>query len=136
MCLKRVQSLTLRPAAGWVVLHRGADTGACLLAYTWMWDNAVQVHIAVAGQPALDCPDDDPTHFVELGRREVGCVWELAVLEHERAAWVRHLLTPDDPDLAGYLRDARAEGPVGPWVSPGPRSGSSTRWASSGRSTG
>ncbi|MFG3558892.1 hypothetical protein ACGGAQ_31405 [Micromonospora sp. NPDC047557] len=101
------------PAAGWVVLHRGADSGAYLLAYTWVWDNALQVHIAVAGQPVLDCPDDDPTHFVELGRREVGCVWELAVLEHERAAWVRHMLVPQAPDLTGYLDDTRAEGPVG-----------------------
>ncbi|MEU0548511.1 hypothetical protein [Micromonospora sp. NPDC005979] len=101
------------PAAGWVVLHRGADTGAYLLAYTWVWDNALQAHIAVAGQPVLDCPDDDPTHFVELARREVGCVWELAVLEHERAAWVRHLLAPETPDLVGYLGDSRADGPVG-----------------------
>ncbi|MEU7589685.1 hypothetical protein AB0A95_25730 [Micromonospora sp. NPDC049230] len=101
------------PAAGWVVLHRGADTGAYLLAYTWVWDNALEVRAAAAGQPALDCPDHDPAHFVELWRRPAGCVWELAVLEHERAAWVRHLLAPDTPNLAGYLDDTRAEGPVG-----------------------
>ncbi|MEO3770324.1 hypothetical protein [Micromonospora sp. B9E7] len=101
------------PAAGWVVLHRGADTGAYLLAYTWVWDNAVEVRVAAAGQPALACPDDDPTHFVEVGRPAVGCVWELAVLEHERAAWVRHMLAPETPDLAAYLDDTRAEGPVG-----------------------
>jgi hypothetical protein len=43
----------------------------------------------------------------------VGCVWELAVLEHERAAWVRHMLTPAEPDLAAYLADRPADGPVG-----------------------
>ncbi|MFF0253375.1 hypothetical protein ACFYPW_12870 [Micromonospora zamorensis] len=101
------------PAAGWVVLHRGADSGAYLLAYIWVWDNAVEVRIAAAGQLALDCPDLDPTHFVELRRPAVGCVWELAVLEHERAAWVRHMLLPERPDLINYLRDTRAEGPVG-----------------------
>ncbi|MGN9807679.1 hypothetical protein [Micromonospora sp. DPT] len=101
------------PPAGWVVLHRGADTGAYLLAYTWFWDNVVECRIAVAGQPALRCPDDDPAHFVPLDRPGVGCVWELGVLEHERAAWVRHVLAPDLPDLAGYLADSRAEGPVG-----------------------
>ncbi|MFC4016965.1 hypothetical protein ACFOW4_03270 [Micromonospora sp. GCM10011542] len=101
------------PAAGWVVLHRGADTGAYLLAYTWVWDNVVRVRSAAAGQPALDCPDDDPTHFVELDRPWAGCVWELAVLEHERAAWVEHVLAPERPDLSGYLTDTRAEGPVG-----------------------
>lgn len=101
------------PAAGWVVLHRGGDTGAYLLAYTWVWDNALEVRVAAAGQPALDCPDEDPTHFVEVRRPAVGCVWELAVLEHERAAWVHHMLAPDRPNLAGYLFDTRAEGPVG-----------------------
>ncbi|MGV9213033.1 hypothetical protein ACTFTM_14345 [Micromonospora sp. RB23] len=101
------------PAAGWVVLHRGADTGAYLLVYTWVWDNAVEIRVAAAGQPALDCPDLDPEHFVTLRRQAIGCVWELAVLEHERAAWVRHVLTPASSDLAGYLRDSRAEGPVG-----------------------
>ncbi|MFF4879849.1 hypothetical protein [Micromonospora sp. NPDC000668] len=101
------------PAAGWVVLHRGGDTGAYLLAYTWVWDNAVEIRTAAAGQPALDCPDQDPAHFVELRRPAVGCVWELAVLEHERAAWVRHMLVPESPDLTGYLQDTRAEGPVG-----------------------
>ncbi|MEU8301864.1 hypothetical protein AB0C04_31825 [Micromonospora sp. NPDC048909] len=101
------------PPAGWVVLHRGADTGAYLLAYSWTWDNAVEVGVAVAGQPALDCPDEDPTHFVPLNRPGVGCVWELSVLEHERAAWIRHVLAPERPDVEAYLVDAHAEGPVG-----------------------
>jgi hypothetical protein len=101
------------PPASWVVLHRGADTGAYLLAYSWVWDNVVEVRIAAAGQPALDCPDDDPAHFTELRRPWAGCVWELGVLEHERAAWARHVLTPDVPDLDGYLTDTRAEGAVG-----------------------
>jgi hypothetical protein len=101
------------PAASWVVLHRGADTGAYLLAYSWFFDNVVQCRIAIAGQPALDCPDDDPAHFVPMDQPGVGCVWELGVLEHERRAWVRHVLAPERPDLAGYLADSRAEGPVG-----------------------
>ncbi|MER7475504.1 hypothetical protein [Micromonospora sp. NPDC000018] len=101
------------PSAGWVVLHRGADTGAYLLAYSWVWDNVVEVRIAAAGQPALDCPDDDPTRFVDLDRPWAGCIWELGVLEHERAAWARHVLAPERPDLAGWLADTRAEGPVG-----------------------
>ncbi|MFG3698742.1 hypothetical protein ACGF5C_12610 [Micromonospora sp. NPDC047620] len=101
------------PPAGWVVLHRGADTGAYLLAYSWVWDNVVEVRIAAAGQPALGCPDDDPTRFVDLTRPWAGCVWELGVLEHERAAWARHVLAPERPDLAGWLADTRVEGPVG-----------------------
>lgn len=99
--------------AGWVVLHRGGDTGAYLLVYTWVWDNVVEVHTATAGQPAIGCPDEDPSHFVPETRRWAGCVWELPALEHERAAWVRHMLVPDAPDLDGYLADTRLEGTVG-----------------------
>ena len=39
----------------------GRDTGAYLLAYTWVWDNALEVRVAAAGQPALDCPDHVPS---------------------------------------------------------------------------
>jgi hypothetical protein len=99
--------------ASWVVLHRGADTGAYLLAYSWVWGNVVQVRCLVAGQPALDCPDTDPSAFVPLDRPLVGCVWELGVFEHERTAWIRHVLEPDEPDLDRWLTDTRAEGPVG-----------------------
>ena len=101
------------PAAGWLVFHRGAENGAYVLAYSWVWDNVVEVHSYAAGQPALDCPDLDPTHFVEVARSWMGCVWELAVFEHERSAWVKHILSPDTPDLAGYLSDTAADGPVG-----------------------
>ncbi|MFC4529945.1 hypothetical protein [Sphaerisporangium dianthi] len=99
--------------AGWVVLHRGGDTGAYLLAYTWAWDNVVEVRTAAAGQPAVDCPDEDPTHFVPETRRWAGCVWELPVLEHERSSWVRHMFVNETPDLDGYLADVRPEGMVG-----------------------
>ncbi|MEW9528864.1 hypothetical protein [Microbispora sp. NPDC049125] len=99
--------------AGWIVLHRGGDTGAYLLVYTWVWDNVVEVHTAAAGQPAIGCSDEDPTHFVPETRPWAGCVWELPSLEYERAAWVRHMFVPDVPDLDGYLADTRPEGMVG-----------------------
>lgn len=47
------------------------------------------------------------------GTVEIGCVWELAPLEHERSAWVRPGLMPASPDLDGYLADEVADGPVG-----------------------
>jgi hypothetical protein len=100
-------------ASGWVVVHRGSDTGAYIVAYSWVWDNVVEVHSYAAGQPALDCPDLDPTNFVEVNRSWAGCVWELAVLEHERSAWARHILSPDAPDLVGYLADTAPDGLIG-----------------------
>ncbi|MFF5764908.1 hypothetical protein ACFY8F_20535 [Streptomyces tanashiensis] len=101
------------PAAGFVVLHRGGDSGAYLNVYSWVWDNVLHFGGGAAGQPALDCPDTDPTHFVRVDRSWIGCVWELDPLGHERNAWVRHMLSPETPDLAGYLGDALPSGPTG-----------------------
>ncbi|MET9340002.1 hypothetical protein [Nonomuraea sp. NPDC003804] len=99
--------------AGWIVLHRGGDSGAYVLVYTWVWDNVIEIHTACAGQPAVGCPDEDPTNFMTLERPWIGCVWELPPLEHERSAFVRHMLAPEVPDLDGYLADALPAGPVG-----------------------
>lgn len=101
------------PAGGFVVLHQGGDGAAYLNAYSWVWDNVLHFGGAAAGQPALDCPDEDPTHFVRLERSLIGCVWELPPILHERDAWVRHMLVPDRPDLDAYLADALAEGSTG-----------------------
>lgn len=97
------------PSAGWVVLHRGAGP-AYLCAYSWVWGNVVEYRTAAAGIPFLGCPDEDPENFTLLDRRWMGCVWELAPLEHERSAWIRHMLEPDQGDLAGYLADMMPEG--------------------------
>ena len=94
------------PPAGFIVLHRGEDGAAYLIAYTWVWDNVLHVRSAAAAQPELGCPDDDPTHFMMLERPCVGCVYELVPLEHERGAWIRHALEPSVPDLDGYLADS------------------------------
>jgi hypothetical protein len=100
------------PPAAWLVLHEGKEP-MYLCVYDWVWGNAVEVLSAAAGEPYFGCPDDDPTHFVANTRILAGCVWELALLEHERAAWVRHMLAPDEPDLQAYLADGVPDGPVG-----------------------
>jgi hypothetical protein len=100
------------PPASWLVLHEGTNS-TYLCVYDWVWGNAVEVISAAAGEPYLGCPDDDPAHFVPNSRILAGCVWELTLLEHERAAWVAHMLTPDEPDLGAYLADIAADGPVG-----------------------
>ena len=73
-------------------------------AYSWVWDNVLHMRGAAAAQPALDCPDDDPTHFMVLDRRWIGCVWELAVIDHERRSWTRSVMRAEkQPDLEAYL---------------------------------
>lgn len=98
------------PPAAFIVIHRGGDGAAYLNAYSWVWDNVLHMRGAAAAQPELGCPDDDPTHFITPDRRWIGCVWELAPIQHERNAWVRHMLTPDQPDLDGYLTDSMEPG--------------------------
>jgi hypothetical protein len=98
------------PPASFVILHRGAGNAAYLVSYSWVWDNVIECRTAVAAVPFLGCEDDDPEHFIELDRPWIGCVWELAPLGHERAAWIRHMLEPGQPDLAGYLADVLPDG--------------------------
>jgi len=100
------------PPASWLVLHEGKKP-MYLNVYDWVWGNAVEVRTAAAAEPYCGCPDDDPTHFVVNTRVFAGCVWELALLEHERAAWVRHMLAPERPALEAYLSDGAPDGPVG-----------------------
>lgn len=101
------------PPATFVVLHRGGDDGAYLNAYSWVWDNVLHFGGAAAGQPVLGCPDRDPAHFVKLDGSWIGCVWELPPIQHERDAWVRHMLAPHRPDLDAYLADSLPEGTTG-----------------------
>ncbi len=102
------------PPATFVVLHRGGDSGAYLNAYSWVWDNVLHFGGAAAGQPALGCPDLDPTHFIKTTSPWIGCVWELPPILHERNAWVRHMLAdPAAPDLDAYIADSLPEGTTG-----------------------
>ena len=101
------------PSATFAVIHRGGDGAAYVNAYSWVWDNVIHLRAAAAAQPALGCPDDDPTHFIVLDRPWIGCVWELPPIAHERDAWVRHMLLPDKPDLEAYLADSMPDGLTG-----------------------
>jgi hypothetical protein len=102
------------PPASWMILHEGADGSSYVNAYSWVWDNVVEVHAAAAAQPHVGCPDDDPTNFVVLDRPWMGCIWELPPFGHERSAWVRHVFGADAPDLDAYLADVLPDGPAGP----------------------
>jgi hypothetical protein len=100
--------------AAFSVLHRGEDA-VWLLLYTWVWDVIVHCRAASAGGPhwdGFDCTDV-LTEFRELRHPLIGCIWELPVLVHERAAWVRHVVEPERPDLDAYLGDVRPDGWVG-----------------------
>lgn len=89
---------------GFVVVHEAADFGFVLV--DW-WANANELH-----QRLFSCPLDDPASLGPHATYAVGCVWELAVVDFERRAWLRHVLANrHEPDLEGYL-NARCDADV------------------------
>jgi hypothetical protein len=50
---------------------------------------------------------DSPAVFTQIsGDGLAPCVWELAVINHERVAWTNHVLKQSTaPDFSGYLGD-------------------------------
>ena len=93
------------PSHGFYVLHHGEDA-LWLIVWTWRYADIVSVACSRASL-------DSPRAFTPLTEALAGCVWELAALVHERAAWVRHTMQPPSPDLSAYLVDVLPEGPVG-----------------------
>jgi hypothetical protein len=99
-----VQEQADSPRYAFAVLHQGVDA-VWLMVYTWVYQAIL--HVRGASSPLGDAD------FGEIGEPLIGCVWELPALVHERSAWVRHVLTPETPDLAAYLADVLPAGPVG-----------------------
>ncbi|NBB84342.1 MAG: hypothetical protein GVY28_13170 [Alphaproteobacteria bacterium] len=81
---------------GFVMLHLG-ENGDYLLVDTWT-DNDILRHANYGAKPGGAFRDDWPGTGA--------CVWELAVVLHERAAWLRHMLRPDGrPDPGSWVAD-------------------------------
>jgi hypothetical protein len=84
-----------RPGAAFLIVHRGAEA---LWAIVGWWELDILYQRLLRADPGTvtfrRVPPDGPT----------ACVWELLAIDHERRAWVAHVLErPADPDLAGYL---------------------------------
>lgn len=84
---------------GSLIVHAGAESLFVLLD-VWTDDNMLRHHVWVASP-------DAPTTFESLDASHlVTCVWELAVLQHERAAWLRHMYRADGgANPVAYLHD-------------------------------
>lgn len=81
------------PSAAFVIAHQ-ARPACFVLVYWW---STVDLRLQY-----FRAPLDDPTNLEPLPPTSVGCVWELALADHERVSWIRHLLTRE-PDLNAYL---------------------------------
>ena len=67
------------------------------LVYWWQSENELHQRIYVS-------PKDNPISFAQVENQPAGCVWELAIVDFERRAWIEDVLAnPGGPDLERYL---------------------------------
>lgn len=82
-----------------LVVHQGREGCFAILSW-WTDENMLQLQAYKAGY------EGDPEFRLISDKGLVSCVWELAVLWHERNAWVQHILQKSiAPDFDAYLND-------------------------------
>lgn len=92
-----------RPGVGVVILHAGAGCDYIVLAW-WDRENELPLRLRVR---------EGGGAWRDAGPSQSVCVWDLDILAHERAAYVRHVLEPARADIDGYLADAGRWSEVG-----------------------
>jgi hypothetical protein len=92
-------------ATAFSILHLGADA-VWLTVFAWCQEVILQARGARASLAA-------PTAWTPHAEPLIGCVWELPVVEHERSAWVSHMLIAEPAQWQGYLDDHAPPGPIG-----------------------
>lgn len=85
-----------RYGVAFATAHDARAAGIALV-YWWQAENELHQRISVS-------PKHDPAEFTRVENQPAGCVWELAIVDFERCAWIEDVLAnPDGPDLEGYL---------------------------------
>lgn len=93
-----------RYGVGFVIVHDAADYAFVLYDW-WAGQNEIHQRVFSALPTRLGAMRPHPTPAI-------GCVWELAVTDFERRAWLRHVLIDGEgPDVEAYLAE-RFEGEV------------------------
>lgn len=82
-----------------LIIHE-AKGGVFSLINTWVGGNMLQTHIFITRY-------HEENVFTKIsGDGLFACVWELAIIDHERKAWLKHILQQDDKqDFDSYLKD-------------------------------
>jgi len=88
---------TATHGVGFLLAHQARP--ACFVLLDW-WQDGFDLK-----QRYFTSPLVHPDELVELPGESVGCVWELEVLLHERAAWIDHVLNSEPDDFQAYLQD-------------------------------
>jgi hypothetical protein len=82
-------------SVGFAIAHDAAD--GCFALFDW-FANGNEIH-----QRMLSARRERPSALSDHESSAIGCVWELAVTDHERRAWLRHVL--QNGDLEAYVAD-------------------------------
>jgi hypothetical protein len=88
-----------RYGVGFVGAHDGRGANFVFLDW-WADEDELHHHTWLSS-------NEDPGRLRATGPDDLSaCAWDLAVIGHERAAWVRHVLArAEGPDLDAYLGD-------------------------------
>ena len=99
--LPDIEDVAPHHGLGFAILHDGFE-GKWLLIDWW-------VEGGVAAQVMARSSGGSPTHFERYDSRLLACVWEQRAIEHERKAWIAHMMTAK-PDPEAYLTDTLEPG--------------------------
>jgi hypothetical protein len=85
-----------RYGVGFATAHDATSLYIALI-YWWQSENELHKRIYVS-------PKDEPIAFTQVENQPTGCVWELAVVDFERRAWLEDVLANSSgPDVERYL---------------------------------
>ena len=101
--LRAADSALPRPAlgggrygVGFVIVHRATNAYSYVVGW---WSYNCLLSLA-----AYTARISDPADVARSPARQAGCVWELAVIDHERRAWTESVMRAGrHPDLEAYL---------------------------------
>lgn len=82
-----------------LIIHEGRE-GVFVLINTWVGGNMLQTHVFLAKY-------NTPDAFTKIsGDGLFACVWELEVINHEKKAWIKHVMkNHENPNYTSYLND-------------------------------
>jgi len=96
-------SILPRPPVGddryGVAVATAHDATSVYIALIYWWQSENELH-----QRIYVSPKGDPISFQQVENQPAGCVWELAIVDFERRAWIEDVLAnPNGPDVDRYL---------------------------------
>jgi hypothetical protein len=88
-----------------VAIATAHDATSAYIALVYWWQSENELH-----QRIYVSPKEEPIAFTQVENQPTGCVWELAIVDFERRAWIEDVLAnPNGPDLERYLERRLAE---------------------------